>query len=168
MLRRRLGPPEQAIPPHSGGPMKHETKLYQGKEAVTYARRNEGAFLRLTKRPVIKERWPENSYNTDFNAEKINEILGEYGPEVFSIRGGTSDEHDETFFLWPIHEHDHLRSRMFSTDFTGSYTPRLDDESHDEIGVDLSFIHTDSFSDVGSVTLRVYRVAALARRQTKS
>ena len=75
-----------------------------------------------------------------------------YGPEVFSIRGATSDEHDEAFFLWLIREHDHLRSHVFSTDFAGSYTLRFDNEPHDEIGVDLSFIDTDSFIDVGSVT----------------
>ena len=133
--------------------VKHETKVYRGEEALAYAKRNEGAYLHIDDL-VAKTEAYDRSLDLEEDADKIDALVGaKYGPDVFYIEGGVSDAHDEAFFCWLLRAYDHVRSRLFSTDFSGSYFASFDDENPEDIGVDFDLIDWDKHTAVSSVTL---------------
>ena len=87
------------------------------------------------------------------DADKLDVLCAKHGPDVFYIEGGVSDAHDEAFFCWLLRAYDHVRSRLFSTDFSGSYDAQFGDEPFEDIGVDFDLIDWDKHTAVSSVTL---------------
>ncbi len=131
--------------------MKHETTLYRGEAAVAYARRNLGAFLVAD--PELEVEYGHRLWNLEFNPAQVERIFTQHGTEGFTLCGGVSDAHDEAFFLWLIQEHDHLRARIFSKDFSGTLYTTFDDEDPGDIGVDVDLIELEDYTDVASMTL---------------
>ena len=135
--------------------MEHQTRLYEGTEAVDYAQKNYGAFLTVDIESIYEQHGeqfhPDDSIlSFEFHQEKIQRILDSYGPEFFTIQGGISDEHDEAFVTWFIEEH-------YAPGGTIDFDTYGDDELSE--GVILDYTNRDMDSPAGSVTM-----AAIAGR----
>ncbi len=131
--------------------MKHETTLYRGEAAVAYARRNLGAYLVVD--PELVAEYGQRLWDLEFNPAQVEKIFTKHGTKGFTICGGISDAHDEAFFFRLIQEYDHLRSRIFSKDFSGTLYTTFDDEDPADIGVNLDSVRLEDYTDVSSVTL---------------
>lgn len=103
--------------------------------------------------PWLKALIGHKLWDLEENVEMLEEIFAEHGTEGFTIRGGVSDAHDEAFFCWLMQKYDYLRSRMFSTDFSGRLYADFSGEDHGDVGVDLSLIPLETHTDLSSVTL---------------